>query len=192
MRRLAFLYLRLRGWNIEGRRPDSPKFIAVAAPHTSNWDFVVFLGVLHHFGVRARYLGHAGLFKAPFGWFMRWLGGIPVYHDRPGAAYAEVMRTFDEATEMALVMAPEGTRRRTPGWRSGFYRIGLEAGVPVVPAAIDLDGRRAVIGSARHLTGVPSVDMDGIRSFYTTVFPETPPEMGPIRIAEETTTDGDP
>ena len=112
MRRLAFLYLRLRGWRIEGRRPAEPKFIAVAAPHTSNWDFVVFLGVLHYFAVRARYLGHAGLFRTPFGWFMRRLGGIPVPQGQPRAVYAEVMRKFEEATEMVLVLAPEGTRRR--------------------------------------------------------------------------------
>ena len=116
MRRLAFLYLRLRGWNIEGRRPDSPKFIAVAAPHTSNWDFFVYLAVIGHFGLEMRFLMHEGLFVGPLGWLFRRWGGIPVQGGSK-AIVATLVAAFDHADVLRLAIAPEGTRAGGSTWK---------------------------------------------------------------------------
>ena len=90
MRWLAYVTLRVRGFAFEGRVPEAAKFVVVGAPHTSNWDFLVFLAALHHFRIRARYLGKHTLFRWPFGGLMRRLGGIPVRRDRPGSIARDV------------------------------------------------------------------------------------------------------
>ncbi len=166
MRWLAYVTLRVRGFTFEGRVPEAAKFVVVGAPHTSNWDFLVFLAALHHFRIRARYLGKHTLFRWPFGGLMRRLGGIPVRRDRPGSIARDVANEFDETDRMALVLAPEGTRQETTAWKSGFYRIALAADVPIVPAFVDLPNRRIVLGPPLALTGSPGDDMDRVRAFY--------------------------
>lgn len=166
MRWLAYLALRIRGFTFEGRAPDIAKFIIVGAPHTSNWDFIVFLATVHHFRIRAGFLGKHSMFRWPFGGLMRRLGGIPVRRDQPGSLAHDVATAFNETDRMAVVMAPEGTRGGADSWKSGFYRIALEADVPIVPALVDLQARRLVLGPAIPMTGSAGHDMDQIRAFY--------------------------
>ena len=191
MYRLAHWYMRLRGWRFEGATPTEPKFVILGVPHTSNWDFVVFLGTMYHHGLTARFLGKDAMFRWPFGKLMRRLGGIAVSRDAPGTIAADVAREFDETTAMTLVVAPEGTRGATSTWKSGFYRIALAARVPVVPAAVDLAHRRIELGPPIHLTGEAHRDMDAIRAFYDRALQPRPEGMGPIQIADEFDERGD-
>ena len=165
--------------------PAAAKFVVVGAPHTSNWDFVVFLGALHHFRLRVTFLGKHTLFRWPLGILMRRLGGIPVRRHDPGTLADDVAAAFADVESMALVMAPEGTRSETAMWKSGFYRIALKAQVPVVPAVLDLPGRRAVIGPPIMLSGVARADMDQIREFYAEAFSDAQAVLESIRIGEE-------
>ena len=183
--------MRLRGWRFEGATPTEPKFVILGVPHTSNWDFVVFLGTMYHHGLTARFLGKDAMFRWPFGKLMRRLGGIAVSRDAPGTIAADVAREFDETTAMTLVVAPEGTRGATSTWKSGFYRIALAARVPVVPAAVDLAHRRIELGPPIHLTGEAHRDMDAIRAFYDRALQPRPEGMGPIQIADELDERGD-
>ncbi len=185
MHRLAHLYLRLRGWRFDGTLPPQRKFVVVGAPHTSNWDFVVFLGTLHHFGIRARFLGKHSLFRWPFGGLMRRLGGIPVRRDKPGALARDVAAAFDDTDTLVVVIAPAGTRGTTTAWKSGFYRIAKAADVPVVPAFVDLGGRRAAIGPAITMIGEPTADMDRIRAFFAAEGMTDERGLPSVRIREE-------
>jgi 1-acyl-sn-glycerol-3-phosphate acyltransferase len=166
MRFLAYLVLRARRFTFEGRAPDAAKFIILGAPHTSSWDFIVFLATTHYLRIRAGFLGKHTLFRWPFGRLMRRLGGIPVQRDRPGSVAQDAADAFNEAERMALVVAPEGTRSGAPSWKSGFYRIAMAANVPVVPAFVDLPHRRLTVGPTITLTGSPGEDMNRIRGFY--------------------------
>ncbi|MBK8422249.1 hypothetical protein [Candidatus Villigracilis saccharophilus] len=55
-RLIANSILRMTGWNIEGQLPDIPKFILVGAPHTSNWDFLLFLGAIFHLKANVKFI----------------------------------------------------------------------------------------------------------------------------------------
>lgn len=182
---LAKHFLRLRGWRIEGDFPPDPKFIAIGAPHTSNFDFIVFLGVLGHFGKRARFIGKASLFKGPLGRLMHRLGGIPVRRDRPEGIVEQTAAAFAGADEMILVIAPEGTRSKADRWKSGFYHMAVAAGVPILPAAVNGPEKTAVVGVPLMPTGDVSADMDKIRSFYRGVDGIRPGNETPIRLTEE-------
>ena len=153
MRWLAYRYLRLRGWTISGYLPDIRKFVIIGGPHTSNWDFVMFLGVIHFMGIRPKVLGKHTLMKWPFGWLMRRWGVIPVRRDVAENTVERVGREFASNDEMMLVIAPEGTRSRSDYWRSGFYKITFGAGVPLLMAAIDGPTMKVKISEPLYLTG---------------------------------------
>ncbi len=176
MRWLAQWFLRVRGWNITGIGELPKKFVALGVPHTSNWDFIAFLAVISRFGVHGQAIGKQALTSGRFGGFMRRMGVIPVDRDRPGGIVQQMVDEFAAAEEMALIIAPEGTRSLRDHWKSGFYRIALAADVPVVLAYIDYERKETGFGAVIHLTGRVREDMDKIRAFYATKGPGRHPE----------------
>lgn len=127
----------VRGWRIEGEFPDIKKMVLIVAPHTSNWDFLTGIWVKLAMHIGGRFVGKHTLFRGPFGIFMRWLGGVPVDRSAPAGFVGETVRAMREADRMTLVIAPEGTRKRVEKWKSGFYRVALEAKIPILLAAFD-------------------------------------------------------
>lgn len=183
---------RLLGWSFEGSLPSDSSMVVVAYPHTSNWDFPLFLAALSHFRVDVRFLAAAGLFVGPFGWFLRRIGGIPVDQAAPRAAVRAAVAEFDGTDRMILVVAPEGTRAAVPAWRSGFWRIADAADVPVVMGSIDGASRRLVLGPARRIAGDPHGWMDAARTFYGVASGIRSANAGPVRLATEIRDDGEP
>ena len=135
--------LRATGWRIEGEIPDRPKFVAIVAPHTSNWDFVLGIFAVFALGLRVRFLGKHTLFHPPLGWLMRWLGGIPVNRTAPQGLVPQAVEAIDKAPAIFLGITPAGTRSSSRPWKSGFYHIAHAARVPILPVAFD-GARRAI------------------------------------------------
>lgn len=144
--RVAWWIVTRLGWKFEGVVPDHPKMVIIAAPHTSNWDFIIFMGALHAFRLRLAFLAKAGLFKWGFGRFLDAMGGIPVGRLEPQGVVGQAVAAFRERDEMVLLIAPEGTRRRAESWRSGFLHVARGAGVPVVMAALDAPSKTVTLG----------------------------------------------
>lgn len=142
-RALARSLLALFGWRIEGEVPDRPKLVAIVAPHTSNWDFVVGIAAVYALGLRVRFLGKHTLFRPPLGALMRWLGGTPVVRETPQGAVSAAVEMMAGERKVVLGLAPAGTRTRGAPWRSGFYHIAVAAKAPILPVAFDF-GRRAI------------------------------------------------
>jgi len=142
-RALARALLALFGWRIEGQIPDRPKLVAIVAPHTSNWDFVLGIATVYALGLRVRFLGKHTLFRPPLGWLMRWLGGTPVVRETPQGAVSAAVEMMAGEEKVVLGLAPAGTRTRGAPWRSGFYHIAVIAKAPILPVAFDF-GRRAI------------------------------------------------
>ena len=157
----------IRGWRVEGEFPDVKKMVLIVAPHTSNWDFPVGLYVKFAMRMGGRFVGKHTLFRGPSGVVMRWLGGLPV--DRAAAAgfVGEAVRALRVAERMTLVIAPEGTRRRADKWKSGFYRIALDAAVPIFPVGFDYP-RKVIFMKPPFLpTGDYEEDLAYLRSLYS-------------------------
>jgi 1-acyl-sn-glycerol-3-phosphate acyltransferase len=158
--------MRLTGWDFEGALPNEPKFVIIVAPHTSNWEFPLGVAALFTLGFRISFLGKHTIFRWPLGPFMRWLGGIPVERSISRDRVAEAVGAFNAADQLILVIAPEGTRKLVPRWKTGFYHIAHGAQVPIVP--IFFDFRRKVIGLLPPFTttGDQDGDISRIKEFF--------------------------
>ncbi|MBI3789285.1 MAG: lysophospholipid acyltransferase family protein [Gemmatimonadetes bacterium] len=157
---------RLAGWKVEGQLPDLPKYVLIGAPHTSNWDFILFLWAQAALRFSPTWLGKHTIFFWPLGVLWRRLGGVPVERGARLNVVDQVVERFNAADRMILVISPEGTRRKTRAWKSGFYHIARGAGVPVVPGSLDFPTRTVRIGTPVYLTGDMEVDLAPFRAFY--------------------------
>ena len=117
--------------------------VAIVAPHTSNWDFIVGILAVFALGLRPRFLAKHTLFNPWLGRLMRWFGGTPVIRDAPQGAVAQAVALIESEPAVFLAITPAGTRSSVKPWRSGFYNIAHAAGVPILPIVFD-GGRRAI------------------------------------------------
>lgn len=158
--------MRLAGWRVEGKLPDLPKYLIVGAPHTSNWDFVLFLGVIFRLKADVRYMGKAELFRSPFGWFFYWCGGIPVDRKKSTGLVEQMVEVCNKSEKFILTIAPEGTRYHVREWKRGFYHIAKGAGIPLVMAKVDGKHKAMHVGQVFHLTGDVEADMLAIQDAF--------------------------
>jgi len=161
---LARALMRAAGWRVRVDGLPARQGVIVVYPHTSNWDFVWAMLTKWAIGLHVTFWGKATLFDVPlFGRWLRRVGGIPVLRDAPNGVVGQMAQRLREARErdeyMWLALSPEGTRARTPGWRSGFRQVALQAGVPVVLAYIDYPRREVGIDSAWRLSADADADM---------------------------------
>jgi 1-acyl-sn-glycerol-3-phosphate acyltransferase len=173
-RPVAYAWLKAARFKVEGRMPDLPKYVIVAAPHTSNWDLPNALAAGIHYGVRVHWMGKDSIFKWPFGGLMRWLGGIAVERGRSTNAVGGMVETFKARNELFLIVAPAGTRSATVKWKSGFYHIAHGAAVPLVLAFIDYNRRAVGIAGVVTPTGDYDADLAKIQALYAAAAIGTP------------------
>lgn len=168
MRAISKFILRLMGWKSVGAFPnDLKKYVVIVAPHTSGWDFVIgllFRKALHL--EHAKYLGKHQLFKPPFGFFFRWLGGYPVDRTSSHNLVDQVVKIFNDHDEFALALSPEGTRKRVEKLKTGFYNIARKAGVPIIMVAFDYKHKRAIISPPFFVTNNEQADFEEILDFF--------------------------
>jgi 1-acyl-sn-glycerol-3-phosphate acyltransferase len=164
---IARAWMALWGWDVEGEIPRGiSKAVLIAAPHTSNWDLPHMLAAALVFRVQVSWMGKHTLFRWPFGAFMRWLGGVPVDRRAPQGMVGQIAQRFRETDRLVLAIPPSGTRKRSTHWRSGFYHIAREAGVPIVCGYLDYARRRAGLGHILVPTGDLAADTAHLASFY--------------------------
>ena len=166
-------------WKVSGNFPDLPKMVVIVAPHTSNWDFVTGLCAYLALDINATWFGKHTLFNWPFGALFRHFGGIPIERDSQRAAtvvdlYADEL---DKRDAMVLAIAPEGTRKKVLEWKSGFYRIAVKAGVPIVSVGLDYATSRVIIGDPFYPTGDWELDIPKIKALFDGVTAKHPDQF---------------
>jgi 1-acyl-sn-glycerol-3-phosphate acyltransferase len=179
-------WLWLFGWKIRGETPTYRKFVFIAAPHTSNWDFPFMLATAYAMRVRISWFGKHTLFIPPWGWLMRRLGGIPVDRRAPQTLVMQMVDKFRQSEDLVLAVPPEGTRSKVDVWKSGFYHIASESGVPVGLGYLDYQRRLCGLGMFVVPSGNIPEDMNRIRSFYRDIRGKHPELESEPRLREET------
>jgi 1-acyl-sn-glycerol-3-phosphate acyltransferase len=168
------------GWRYEGNLPAQlKKFVLVAAPHTSNFDFPLAKAAFYLMGIKVKFMAKKSLFRWPFGKiFLSW-GGLPVERSAQGNLVETLRQYFDQNDELALVIAPEGTRKAVERWRSGFYHIAFSAGVPIVCGYLDYGRKVAGFGPIITDLGNYQDVLAQMRHFYATIKPKDPNGFNP-------------
>lgn len=165
------LLMRLIGWRIAGAFPDLEKFVTIGAPHSSNFDFFIAMGTILSTGVRIHILGKHTLFKGPLGPIMRWCDILPVDRRAAHGVVGESVAALNAADRLVIGIAPEGTRNPKPGagWKTGFWHIARQAGVPIIPVALDYTTRTVLIGDPVTPTDSMEADFALLSAFYAGV-----------------------
>jgi len=179
------LILALFGWDVTGKVPEHKKFVLIAAPHTSNWDFPIGLAASYIFRLKVSWAGKDALFNHPLGWFMRWLGGISIDRSSPNGVVQQMANSFKTSERCVIAITPSGTRKKAARWKSGFYWLALEAQVPIACGVLDYGRKTASIGLTFMPTGDAKQDMDKIRAFYAGTQAKVPQNVTPIQLKEE-------
>lgn len=170
-RALFTALLRLAGWRFVEPFPDQAQAVIVAAPHTSNWDFVVGMSAVFALGVRVHWMGKHTLFRWPAGPLMRWLGGIPIDRTAAHGVVEQTVALFAARPQLLLVVTPEGTRKKVARWKSGFWHIAHGAGVPILLGAIDYRKKQLQVGSLLQPGSDLEADMRRIQAHYAGITP---------------------
>lgn len=183
---LARCWLRLWRWTtVQDPTAIPDRCVVIAAPHTSNWDFPITMAMAEVKGVPIRWLGKAQMFNPVLGPFFRWMGGISVQRSSPQGLVGDLAAEFDRHERLALVVPAEGTRDAVEFWKSGFYRIAQQAGVPIVCAFVDRSTRSGGFGPVIEPSGDVRADMDRIRAFYADKTGLKPNRFRTPRLREE-------
>jgi 1-acyl-sn-glycerol-3-phosphate acyltransferase len=180
----AQLLVRLTGWRIVGQPPDIAKYLIVFAPHTSNWDLPIGYAIAKACRLEPSWLGKHVLFRPPFGALFRWIGGIPIDRRARNNAVEQAIQAFHERERLALAITPEGTRKKTGHWRSGFYYIAVGAQVPIQLAFLDYRHKAGGFGPLIMPSGSIEADMQVMRDFFTGISGKHPDQAGEIQLAD--------
>ncbi|WP_189457749.1 lysophospholipid acyltransferase family protein [Cognatilysobacter bugurensis] len=165
-RGLGRAVLRLGGWRVAGAFPDLPKLVLIGAPHSSNWDGVWGIAVKLALGLDVRILGKHQLFWGPLGPLMRALGVIAVNRNAARGVVDQVAARFHASDRFWIGIAPEGTRKPVERWKTGFWKIAHEAGVPVLPVYFHYPDRVIGIGPPFQTGDDLEHDLAQLRAFY--------------------------
>jgi 1-acyl-sn-glycerol-3-phosphate acyltransferase len=163
---LGRMMLRLTGWRIVGEVPHEAKFVAIVAPHSSNWDFPVGVMAMFALDLDVHWFGKDTLFRWPVSVLLRRLGGRPVRRETSEGVVAEIAAAVRASDQFILALAPEGTRKRVAAWRTGFYHIAEQAQIPIVPIWLDWSRREFGIGSPMRTAGDLAAEVAGLQTLY--------------------------
>jgi 1-acyl-sn-glycerol-3-phosphate acyltransferase len=182
---LSLWILNKLGWTIQPDLPDIKKFVVIAAPHTSNWDFPLGILAAKAMKLDISWLGKHSIFRWPFGWFFRAIGGTAINRDSGQNYIRQMAEVFESSDRLILALAPEGTRSKTDHWKTGFHYIARAANVPIVMAHLDFGNKRIGFGTVL----VPSEDIEAdfvkIREYYKDKRGKSPGNESLIRIRKK-------
>ena len=178
---LAALSLKSLGWTIDNHwSPEINQCVMIAAPHTSNWDALYARLALKAMAVPVRITIKDSYMRFPFGPFIRAMGGIGI-NRRPKQAGEErpsmvqvMTDLFAQHPKLVMLVTPEGTRARREHWKSGFYHVAINAGVPIALSYLDYQKKTAGVGKIIYPTGNIEQDMREIMQFYADISPKFP------------------
>ena len=170
------------GWKIHADFPEAKKYVIVAAPHTSNWDFPVAIMAVKAVKLDVHWIGKHTIFRWPFGWFLRALGGTPVDRGQSPHLIQQMTDLFDQSEELIFALAPEGTRSKTDHWKTGFYHIARAAKVPIALGYLDFGKKQVGVTRSFYPGDDIEEDFKLIREYYKDIRGKNPENESLIRV----------
>ena len=177
-RAIGRLLLSVFRWQIKGEVLDAPKFVMVLAPHTSIWDFYIAMASKLAVGLHSSWLISAAYTGWPLGVILRRLGGIPIYRDGSNNLVSQFVEAFNNNENMMITLSPEGTRKKVGKWKTGFWYIASQAGIPIQLIRIDYEKRTTECGPVIEPSNNIEADMKKIQQYYKGVQAKYPEKFG--------------
>ncbi len=178
-----FITHHIMRWRFYGVIPDDPKFVAVIAPHTSNWDFFILFMASRSVDLPfPNFAAKHTVFRGPIGAILKAVGGIPIDRTKSQNLVDQIVAAYNSRERMILGITPEGTRSKTEYWRSGFYYIAQGAEVPISLVFIDYRTKSAGMSQALWPSGDIEADMAIIRDYYADCYGRNPEKQGEVRV----------
>jgi 1-acyl-sn-glycerol-3-phosphate acyltransferase len=175
-----FILCRLLGWKIINDFPHHlDKYIIIAGPHTSNWDFPLAVSAKFAKKLKVSFIGKHTLFNPPFGFLFRALGGQPVDRTKSTNLVDSIIDVFNKEDKFVFALSPEGTRKKVSKWKTGFYHVALGANVPIVMATLDFGRKQVLIEEPYYPTGDKAVDFAHFHNFFKDVQGKNPEQFDP-------------
>lgn len=166
----GFIFFKIMGWRISGSfDAEIKKSVVIVVPHTSWHDFYIAAFARKIVKVKINFVAKKELFKKPFGWYFRWMGGAPLDRTAGKNNVEAISEIFNHHEEFRLALSPEGTRQKVEKWKTGFYYIALKADVPIIPVAFDYGNKEVKIHPAFYPTGNLEKDMRYLLSLYKNI-----------------------
>ncbi|MFL2656192.1 MAG: 1-acyl-sn-glycerol-3-phosphate acyltransferase [Burkholderiaceae bacterium] len=183
--KLSSLTLNFFSWKVKNSPPITSKYVLIAAPHTSNWDFLLMLLTSYKTNVPLKWMGKKSLFKWPFSSLMIALGGVPINRDKRGSVVSVTATKIMNASKFVLVVPPEGTRSKTEFWKSGFLYIARESKIPIVFSYLDYKKKEIGFSAPINQTLHSKKIIEIADTFYKNVTGLYPENFGPIKFKEK-------
>ena len=180
--RVSMWILKTLGWTVHVDLPDTKKYVAIAAPHTSNWDFLLGIIAAKAVNLKVCWMGKHTIFRWPFGWFFRAIGGTPIHREQGRNHIQQLTDLFNRSEQLVLALAPEGTRSKTDHWKTGFHYIARAANVPIAMGYLDFGHKQVGIGGAFYPSEDIEADFKLIRKFYADRQGKNPENTSLIRV----------
>ncbi len=166
MKKIAQFLLRISGWRCISPPAVVTQSVICVAPHTSNWDFIIGSLYARCIGQKASFMMKKEWFFFPLGAFFRQLGGVAIDRVKKASVVENIVSCFTKGKRFTIAITPEGTRKAVASWKTGFYRIATQAGVPIQLARIDFQKKVVGIFEIFYPTGNEEEDLKYIRSRY--------------------------
>jgi len=158
LRLISKIILKFIRWRVVGSLPEEQKkYVLIVAPHTSNWDFILFVLAVSVLRLKPSVLIKSTLFVGPLGWFLRYCGAIPVNRTQASSLVNYIAGIYEEREEFVLIITPEGTRSPNPNWKRGFHHVATTAQVPILIVYVDSTTKTIGIEGLME----PTDDVDG-------------------------------
>ena len=167
LRVLSKIILKIIRWQVIGSLPeDQKKYVLIVAPHTSNWDFILFVLAVSVLRLKPSVLIKSTLFVGPLGWFLRYCGAIPVNRAQASSLVTYIASIYEERDEFVLIITPEGTRSPNPNWKRGFHHVAATAEVPILVVYVDSAIRTIGIEGLMEPTDDADADLRELKTFF--------------------------
>ena len=161
-----FIYFKLLGWKTVGEFPKLNKCVVAVVPHTSWVDFFLGLLIRRVINQDINFIGKKSLFKGPFGWYFKWMGGAPIDRSKSSDTVTAIAKILDEKKVFRLALSPEGTRKKVEQWKTGFYYIAKAANVPIVLVAFDYGHKQIKFSQPYIPTENMEADFKNYKNFF--------------------------
>ena len=174
MFKLYVFILKLLGWSYEPTMEIPDKTVICVAPHTSNWDYVIGMIFYKSIGGKPHVLMKKEWFFFPLGYLLKSIGAVPVDRKKRTSVSDQMVELFHSKNHFQLAISPEGTRSKNVQWKTGFYYIALNAGVPITLAYIDYAKKEVGIKEIFYPSGDVKNDIEKIKNRYKDVSAKHP------------------